>query len=62
MILGGLIYHRRMPRFAGAAVAFGAISYCIHLRYFVTVPILTIVVLAAIVVRSRRLVVQRSTT
>ena len=62
LILGGLIYHRRRPRLAGASVAFGAISYSIHLWYFVIVPILTIVVLTAVVVRSRRLVAQRSTT
>ena len=62
LILGGLISHRRMPRLAGAAVAVGAISYSIHLWYFVIVPVLTVFVIATVVVRSLRLVAQQSAT
>ena len=62
LVISGLIYHSRRPRLGGAAIVLGTISYSIHLWYFVIVPILTLLVLAAVVVRSRRFVAQQSAT
>ena len=60
LVFGGLIYHSRTPIFAGAVVALGVISYSLHLWYFVVVPVLAILVIAAVMVRSRRLVANQS--
>ena len=60
LVLGGLVYHRRMPGAGAAAATLGALSYAVHLWYFVPVLILTGPVIAAVVLRTRRLVTHRS--
>ena len=59
-ILGGLIYQSRRPRLAATLVALGVVSYSIHFRYFVVIPILAFAVIATVLQRSRRLARQQT--